>query len=416
MENEIQLISDDDGLAVIGESTAVERFLASEGLASRDLELPRLTRALGAGAAAAQAGSEIAANAGRWVKLTPESAAKVKTLGLMPSKTPGVSHAMIGKPGNVKSWLQISTGPGSLASNPALLSGAAGIMTQLAMQQAMDEITDYLATIDAKLDDVLRAQKDAVVASMIGVGFDIEEAMTLRKHVGRVNEVTWSKVQSSSATIARTQSYALLQLDALAEKLEGNARISDLLQAAKDAEAKTQEWLAVLARCFQLQDAIAVLELDRVRETAPDDLDGHRLGLKAARKDRLDSISRSTDRLLLRMAAAAASANLKVLLNPSQSPAVVKSNAHVAAVVYDFHERLGIKNGRGELATRRWVEAVADVRDKAREAGSERVDAAQRLGGEARDRARSMKGKLSTGVAKRALRRRTEDDQLNDER
>ena len=206
MENEIQLISDGDGLAVIGESTAVERFLASEGLASRDLELPKLTKVLGAGAAAAQAGSEIAANAGRWVKLTPESAAKVKTLGLMPSKTPGVSHAMIGKPGNVKSWLQISTGPGSLVSNPALLSGAAGIMTQLAMQQAMDEITDYLAAIDAKLDDVLRAQKDAVIASMIGVGFDIEEAMTLREHVGRVNEVTWSKVQSSSSTIARTQS------------------------------------------------------------------------------------------------------------------------------------------------------------------------------------------------------------------
>jgi hypothetical protein len=415
MENEIQLISDGDGLAVIGESTAVEHFLASEGLASRDLELPRLTKVLGAGAAAAQAGSEIAANAGRWVKLTPDSAAKVKTLGLMPSKTPGVSHAMIGKPGNVKSWLQISTGPGSLASNPALLSGAAGIMTQLAMQQAMDEITDYLATIDAKLDDVLRAQKDAVIASMIGVGFDIEEAMTLREHVGRVNEITWSKVQSSSATIARTQSYALLQLDALAEKLEGNARVSDLLQAAKDAEAKTQEWLAVLARCFQLQDAIAVLELDRVRETAPEDMDGHRLGLKAARKDRLDSISRSTDRLLLRMAAAAASANLKVLLNPSQSPAVVKSNAHVAAVVNDFHERLGIENRRGALEARRWGEAAADVRDKTREAGSERVDAAKRLGSEARDRARSMKGKLSTGMAERALRRHTKDGQLNDE-
>ena len=184
-------------------------------------------------------------------------------------------------------------------------------------------------------------------------------------------------------------------------------------QAAKEAEAKTQEWLAILARCFQLQDAIAVLELDRVRETAPDDLDGHRLGLKAARKDRLDSISRSTDRLLLRMGAAAASANLKVLLNPSQSPAVVKSNAHVAAVVNDFHERLGIEDRRGALETRRWVEAAADVRDKAREAGSERVDAAKRLGGEARDRARSMKGKLSTGIAERALRRRTEDDQLN---
>jgi hypothetical protein len=36
MDNEIQLISDGDGLAVIGDATAVERFLVSEGLPSKD--------------------------------------------------------------------------------------------------------------------------------------------------------------------------------------------------------------------------------------------------------------------------------------------------------------------------------------------------------------------------------------------
>lgn len=415
MENEIQLISDGGGLAVIGDSTAVERFLASEGLASKELGIPRLSKIVGASAAAAQAGSEIGAHAGRWVKLTPESAAKVKALGLMPTKTPGVSHAMIGKPGNVKSWLQISTSPSSWAANPALLSGAAGIMTQLAMQQAMDEITDYLAAIDAKLNDVLRAQTDAVVASMVGVGFDIEEAMTLREHVGRVNEVTWSKVQSSSATIARTQSYGLLQLEALAEKLEGSLRISELLKAAKDTEAKTEEWLAVLARCFQLQDAVAVLEIDRVLETAPDDLDGHRLGLQAARKGRLDSISRVTNQLLSRMSAAATAANQKVLFNPSQSPDVVEATAHVAAQIDDFHERLAIEKSQGRLETRRWGEAVADVRDRARETGLEGAEAAKRLGSEAGNRARSMKGKLASRISERPLRRRTEVDPVSDE-
>src|SRR5262249_21785795 len=62
------------------------------------------------------------------------------------------------------------------------------------------------------LDDVLRAQEDAVWADMIGVGFDIDEAMAIRGHAGRVNEVTWSKLQATSATIARTQAYALRHL------------------------------------------------------------------------------------------------------------------------------------------------------------------------------------------------------------
>ncbi|MEO3887307.1 hypothetical protein [Nonomuraea sp. B5E05] len=123
----------------------------------------------------------------------------------MESKTPGVSHAMVGRPGSIKSWLQIAKGPGSVAPNPALLATAAAVMAQLAMQLTMNEITDYLVTIEEKVDDVLRAQKDAVLARMIGVGFVIEEAMTIRETRGRVDEVTWSKVQTAPATIAECQ-------------------------------------------------------------------------------------------------------------------------------------------------------------------------------------------------------------------
>jgi hypothetical protein len=138
-----------------------------------------------------------------------------------------------------------------------------------------------------------------------------------------------------------------------------------------------QGWLVVLARCFQLQDAIAVLELDRVLDAAPDDLAGHRLGLKASRHKRLDAISRSTERLMARMDAAAGTANTKVLLHPTTSPAVAQSREHVANVVADFHGRLG---------------------------------------NEALDRARSVQGTVSSGIAERALRRRGGENEGLDER
>jgi hypothetical protein len=174
-------------------------------------------------------------------------------------------------------------------------------------------------------------------------------------------------------------------------------------------------WLVVLARCFQLQDAIAVLELDRVLDAAPDDLDGHRLGLKASRQKRLDTISRSTERLMARMDAAAGTANTKVLLHPTTSPAVVQSREHVASVVADFHGRLGIESGRQSLAAKRWLDAASEVRDKVIETGAERVDVSRRLGNEALDRARSVQGRLSSGIAERALRRRGGEDQDRDE-
>jgi hypothetical protein len=250
---------------------------------------------------------------------------------------------------------------------------------------------------------------------MIGAGLDIDEALTIREHAGRVNEVTWSKVQATSGTITRTQVYALRQLEALTEKVERKTKIGDLAEMAQEAESKVQGWLVVLARCFQLQDAIAVLELDRVLDAAPDDLDGHRLGLKASRRNRLDTISRSTERLMARMDAAADTANTKVLLHPTKSPAVVQSREHVASVVADLHDRLGIEAGPQSLGARRWVHAALEARDKVLETGAERLDGSRRLGNEVLERARSVQGRLSGGIAERALRRRGGKDEERDE-
>lgn len=79
-----------------------------------------------------------------------------------------------GQKGQIGGFVEFARAPRSFLTNPALLASAAGLMAQLAMQQAMDEITDYLAVIDAKVDDVLRAQKDAALSRMIGVGFVID--------------------------------------------------------------------------------------------------------------------------------------------------------------------------------------------------------------------------------------------------
>jgi hypothetical protein len=398
MSSEISLISDGDGVAVIGDPSAVDLFLNSEGLRSRDLGLSRLRSALGTGGAAAQAGSQIAENSGRWVKLTKESAEIFKKSQLMPGDSKDVARAIAMKDGKTAHILQIVTKPGTALSNPALLSGAAGLMSQMAMQQAMEEITDYLAAIDEKVDDILRAQKDAVLSRMVGVGFELDEAMILREARGRVDEVTWSKVQSSAATLSDTQAYALSQLEAIAQKLEDKSRLGDLADAIETAEPKVREWLAVLARCFQLRDAFSILELDRVLDDSPDELEAHRVGLKAARQKRLDTISRCTEALLARMDAAAAQANSKVLLHPATAPAVVQASGTVVSVVHGFHEPLGIESGRAGFEARRWTDAAG-----------ERVDAVKRGSGETFGRAKSVTGKFAGTLAERASRLRRGD-------
>ncbi|MFP8962818.1 hypothetical protein ACLIYP_19995 [Streptomyces nanhaiensis] len=416
MNDEIQLISDDDGLAVIGNAADVECFLISEGLPSKDLGTQRLKSAFNAGAAAAQAGSDIVAESGRWVKLTRESAQVVKKYGLRKNAKTGLSTGVVkGQKGQIRGFVEFARGPRSILTSPAALANTAKLMTQVAMQQTMDEITDYLAAIDEKVDDILRAQKDAVLARMIGVGFVVEETLTIREKRGRVDEITWSKVQDAPTTIADTQAYALRQLDALAEKLEGKTKIGDLAEAVREAEPAVREWLAVLARCFQLQDAVAVLELDRVLDASPEELDGHRLGLKAARRKRLEYIARSTERLVARMNAAAEAANSKVLLHPTKSPAVVRSSNQVVTGVHDFHGRLGIESGRRSSEARRWAEAAAEARDKALETGAKGIGAARSLGSETLEKAGSVKDRLSSQITERARRRRGNEEKRDEE-
>lgn len=381
MSSEIELVSDGDGLAVIGHPTDVERFLLDQGLSlapSREIDLHRVRSALGTGGALVQAGSEVALNSGRWVRLTKNSADAVMKYGLMPSKKGGIGHAMIGpRPGHSQQWLQIDKVPGLLCGPmaPVVLST---MMQQQAMQQQMDEIVEYLQEINEKVDDILRGQKDAVLADMIGADLIIEEAWTVRDEVGRVSEVTWSKVQGTSATIARTQAYALRQLDSIAEKLNKKTDPGDLAKAARDAEVRVREWLAVLARCFQLEDAVAVLELDRVLDACPEDLDQHRLGLSAARQNRRDLISRSTARLLLEMDETVRKANSKVLFNPFKSPAAVKASNQVAVDVLDFRGRLGIESESQATEAKRWGQAAAEVRDGVFATTAEGLDAVRR--------------------------------------
>lgn len=419
--NEIQLVADERGLAVFGAPSAVEQFLASEGLvaagpSSTGLGVGRLRGLLSRGSAAAQAGSEITANSGRWVKLSEESATAMKKYGLRESSKSGLSTGVLkGDKGQIKGFVEFVRGPGAALTNPAILAGAAGIMAQLAMQQTMDEITDYLQRIDTKLDDVLRAQKDSVVSRLTGAGMAIDEAMTVSRARGKVDGVTWSKVQNLSTTIAEVQGYALAQLDGLASKLESAGKVSDIADATAAAGASTQEWLAVLARTFQLQEGLDVLELDRVLDASPDEVDDHRIGLEAARRKRLTDIGVATERLLERIIAAAGTANEKVLLHPTASPKAVRASERVSGSIVDFHDLLGLDSNPQPLEQRRWSAAAGEVRDRALETGSEGMGRVRRRGTRAVHSVRDGAGNARKSAQALPARLRSGRDRAGDE-
>ncbi|KQR89641.1 hypothetical protein ASF96_04295 [Microbacterium sp. Leaf179] len=400
--DDLELITDGEGLVVLGDPAAVAEFTLSAGVPSISLDFDRLTARTGS---TLQAASAISANAGRWMKLTEESARAAHGATFV-QRSGGVfvQATTRGANGQFIKNLQFVAKPGALLTNPAVLSGVGGLMAQYAMQKQMEEITDYLAKIDAKVDDVLRSQKDAVLADMIGVEMMLDEAMVVRAEVGRVSEVTWSKIQGSAATVARTQAYALRQLQGLADKLEREAKISELADLSKSAQTEVGEWLAVLARCFQLQEGMSILELDRVLDSSTEDLDRHRTALQTARQRRRDLIGSTTAHLVARMDAAASRANAKVLLNPKSTKVVVGARNSVASSVGDLHAALGLTSDRAALQARRWSAAAADVRDDVLDAGKGGLENLGRLGGETIENARLSTGRLAEKIAHRLQR------------
>jgi len=406
MTDEIEVVSDGEGLAIIGDPKAVARFLTARGLESRELGIERLSPLLSGVAGALNVGSVVAAGGGRWVQVSEQTADLLKTLPLMDGPVKGIARAQFMVGNQFGQHVEIVKSSLTEITNPAVLTGLAGIMAQVAIQQAMDEITEYLAVIEAKVDDILRAQKDSVLSEMIAVGLLLDDAMTVRREVGRVSEVTWSKVQAAPMSIAGTQAYALRQLDAIAEKFEREKDVDELAKVARAAEVNVAEWLAVLARCIQLSDAVSVLELDRVLDSTPEDLERHRVGLKVARDNRTNLIGRSTASLLGRMAAKAdwANANFKVLLNPFSSRGIVNATNSVAIDVGTLHGVLGIEKELQAIKAKRWVEAAEGARDTVIGHGAQGITSAIRLKDSVLEKARRAVNNVAEDVAKRTAR------------
>ena len=364
MTDAIELICDGEGLAVLGDPTAVNRFLDSEGLRtqSQELRLERLGPALETGSNIAELVSDIYANTGRYVRLTKESAEDVRRFGLMPTSVRGISHAMIGEPGSISKWIQVEDGPASLLMNPAVLSGVAGIMAQIARQQEVRALKEFLVSIDGKLDDLRRGQRDGILAKMDRAVSVIGEAMIIRERGGD-RETAWRKVENEVGTIAEVQANALRKIEALADKVgdvDDGTGVGFLRKTTNEIESDVGVWLAVLAQCFRLENERTILELDHVLATNPRYWDGHRIGLSEALHEKRDEAVRRTTDLLERLDRAGAVARSNIILHAPAAHSVIDSVNTANGSLEKFHASLGGESHWKELARIRWKDAIRD--------------------------------------------------------
>ena len=386
MQNEIELISDGDGVAIVGSPTAVESFLESFRLHGSERPISKLFHISGKVASFAAQIPQIAKNSSRWVQITEESAQKIKEFGLVPTKCEGISYAMVGSAGRIDSWVQLVDKP-AIFLNPAILTAFGSMMAQRRLEKSLEEIKEYLETIDQKVDKISRTQMNIQLARLDGVRTSVFEAMRLRESVGKVSEITWSKVQSSVSTIYEIEGLALRQIRDETAALEVDQNLTVLRSATTEFQKNIQMWMSVIADCAYLHDAVSLIELERVMDNNSDDLDSHRIGLRLARQERMNTISDAFQAIFGRVIEVGEHANSRVLYNPIDSPGTVESCRAITAAVGELCSTLQLEAVSREISALSWFAA-------ARQSSVDTFEAVQHAGKEASATVRTIKGKV----------------------
>lgn len=336
----------------------------------------------------AQKASDAMVESGRWVKLTKESAELVAKYGTNGKKGNLFSGVARRKNGNIVKHLQFTKAD---QLNPAMLTGISGVMAQMALEQAVSEITDYLKEIDAKLDDLLRDQKDQTVSKLAGISHMIDETMLIYQQVGSISETTWSKVSGCPQDIATIQAYAIAKIKGLTEKVERE-------QDPKQVRQEIHQWLGMLASAVKMQDQVSCIELARVCQEEPEQLEAHKKGVVLARNKRLEEIEQSLNALGKQLETKAGIVGGKVLLNPYSSPHAIANIENITGDLNTFastlqleHIHLHVEDGPT------WIQAAGKAVD---DTGKALQNAGQQTAHAVQDAGNAIaKGAQDTGAA-----------------
>ncbi|QWQ84186.1 hypothetical protein [Corynebacterium glutamicum] len=354
---EVEVVLRDDELMVFGDELAVQEFIDSLVISEKkttkidNILFRDLNEQLKKSGTVLQGASGIAENSSYYIKLTKESAAIVKKHGLYETKG-GITYAMIeklGKLGKTGKWLQVDKGFGSLLTNPAMLSGVGGIITQVALQQSLAEITTYLKTIDHKLDEVIRKVDEAKKSDLSGLLKTLREAMIRYEIEGAVDSHFMNQITKFHTMVSAVEDYAWCQINAIRGDLGKIRGLKPMMLATEEAQREISQWLGFLANAY-----LAECRLDdfKLKEKREESLEAYNQELDTLRVLQADRDRERATRVhdLYEMAYEVAKfADKKLLTNRAAAEALNQRANEMAELAYSFAEAVQLTVDRENI-------------------------------------------------------------------
>ena len=341
---EVEVVLRDDELMVFGDELAVQEFIDSLALpesrtAGIDGDLARIfDRQLKNSGTLIQGMAEISENSGRFVMLTKETLEGIKEFGLVDTDVPGIKHVMLGARGDIKKWAQMEVGIGSKLLNPAVLSGIGGMMTQLALQQSMAEITTYLKTIDHKLDEVIRKIDEAKKSELSGLMKTLREARIRYEIEGAVDSHFMNQITKFHTMVSAVEDYAWRQINAIRGDLGEIRGLKPMMVATEEAQREISQWLVFLANAYLAECRLDDFKLKEKREESLEAYNQELDTLRVLQADRDRERATRVHDLYETAHEVAKFADKKLLTNRAAAEALNQRANEMAELAYSFAE------------------------------------------------------------------------------
>ncbi|QJC22379.1 hypothetical protein [Arcanobacterium buesumense] len=322
--NQLTVIEDEDGLVIFGAGEALIEALEQRGAKSRPFSPTQsILSSLGS---ISSLGGLVTQESGRWVKLTEESAKLVAERGGIANVPAGVVRQ---DNGQIIKHIKFDQ-TGLMDLNPASFVSFGMYMQQMALQQQLEEIQEYLVTIDKKLDTLIRDQHDRVISEIFGLQMRVDEAAEIAQNVGELGDIAWSKIDDAEKVLAEAQAYALRKIEYLRKEISKTEFSSELQRLMNTAVEDVPQWMLVCAHALKIGDQVALLELEKVQHDTPQAYLAHRHAKKRARQRRLQLITDGISVWGEMLVAKAEEARDNKLLHPITADAVISDAESIA--------------------------------------------------------------------------------------
>lgn len=288
-----------------------------------------------------QGGSQFHLESGRYLKLTKESYDFLRQHGVRNPISGTIRRGDIGQLRNSSQFVKnLAFEAGSRA--PALISNAAGIVAQAAIEYSLAEIKGYLRDHTEKLDRLLNQQRNESLSRLDGYQRRLCKEESFFVANKSLSQTGWDGIASIGGELEGIFEQSIRKMNDAADQLskaQGNGK--QLQKSVKSLREEATNWLAILAHALQLLDVYDRLSVVRVVDHEPEVAVSFTTHLLNAREDRLTKVSEQLREIQEAIRSSVSFSNSSSVLHaPGNNEIIRDANATIAQIEY-FLRALG---------------------------------------------------------------------------